>query len=55
MGYKRKKVNGYVNSKRIAKNLVALALEQNKMLEDVKKELRAHYPEIVFKVEPEEK
>jgi hypothetical protein len=52
MGYKRKEVNGYVNGEKAAKNLVALALEQNKMLDDVKKELRARFPEIIFKVEP---
>jgi hypothetical protein len=48
---KRKDVNGYVNGKKIAKNLLALALKQNKMLDDLKKELREHFPEIVFKVE----
>jgi hypothetical protein len=48
---KRKEVNGYVNGKKVASNLVELALQQNKMLDAVKKELRAHFPEIVFKVE----
>jgi hypothetical protein len=48
---KRKDVNGYVNGKKVAKNLLALALKQNKMLDEVKKELREHVPEIVFKVE----
>jgi hypothetical protein len=49
--YKRKEVNGYVNGEKVAKNLLALALKQNKMLDEVKKELREHFPEIVFKAE----
>ena len=48
---KKKEVNGYVDEKKIAKNLVALSLKENKMLTDVKKELREHFPSIVFKVE----
>jgi hypothetical protein len=48
---KRKEVNGYVNGEKVVKNLVTLALKQNKMLDEVKKELRDHFPEIVFKVE----
>jgi hypothetical protein len=48
---KRKDVNGYVNGKKVATNLLAMALKQNKMLDDLKKELREHFPEIVFKVE----
>jgi hypothetical protein len=47
----RKEVNGYVKGEKVAKNLVALALKQNKMLDDVKKELREHFPAIVFRVE----
>jgi hypothetical protein len=49
--YKWKDVSGYVNGKKVAKNLLALAVKQNKMLVDVKKELRERFPEIVFKVE----
>jgi hypothetical protein len=48
---KWKDVSGYVNGKKVAKNLLALAVKQNKMLVDVKKELRERFPEIVFKVE----
>jgi len=48
---KRKEVNGYVNGSRIAKNLVALALKQNRFLDDVKRELKETFPDIVFKVE----
>ena len=46
----RKDVDAYLNGKLIARNLLALALEQNKMLADVKKELQAHFPEIEFRV-----
>ena len=46
-----KEVNGYVNGKKIAKNLVSLALKENRMLDDIKKELREHFPEIIFKAE----
>jgi hypothetical protein len=51
MKAKQKDVNGYLDGKKIAKNLLALALKENKALDDVKKELREHFPEIVFKVE----
>jgi protein required for attachment to host cells len=51
MEHKQKEVNGYINGKKVAKNLVLLALEQNKMLGDVKKELKAHFPEIIFRQE----
>jgi SPX domain protein involved in polyphosphate accumulation len=51
MKAKRKDVNGYLNGKKIAKNLLALALKENKTLDDVKKKLREYFPEIVFKVE----
>ena len=47
----RKEVNGYLNGKKIAKNLVALALKEYKSLDEVKKELKEHFPDIVFKVE----
>jgi len=51
MAYKRKDVNGYVGGKKVAKNLLALALKQNKTLNEVKIELKEHFPTIVFKVE----
>jgi len=44
-------VNAYVNGELIAEKLLALALKQNKMLDDVKKELREHFPNVVFKPE----
>jgi hypothetical protein len=50
---KRKDVNGYVNEVLIVRNLLALALKQNRMLDDVKKEHRELYPDIVFRVEEE--
>jgi len=46
-----KEVNGYVNGEKVAANLVALALKENKMLADVKAELKEHFPTIEFKVE----
>jgi len=45
-----KDVNAYLHGKLIAKNLLKLALSQNKMLADVKNELRSHYPSIEFKI-----
>jgi len=51
MGYKQKDVNGYVDGKKVAKNLLALALKENKSLNEVKRELKEHFPTIVFKVE----
>jgi len=51
MAYKRKEVNGYVDGKKVAKNLIALALKENKMLNEVKAELKKHFPTIIFKVE----
>jgi hypothetical protein len=51
MKAKQKDANGYLNGKKIAKNLLAWALKENKTLDEVKKELREHFPEIVFKVE----
>jgi len=50
---KRKEVNGYVDGKQVTKNLVALALKENKSLNEVKREMKEHFPEIVFKVEAE--
>jgi len=44
-------VNGYVNGELIVKDLVKIALKEDKFLTDVKKELRETYPSIVFKVE----
>jgi hypothetical protein len=49
--YKREEVNGYVNGVKVARNLMVLALKQKKMLDDVKRELREHFPGIIFKVE----
>ena len=51
MAYKRKEVNGYADGKKVAKNLIALALRENKMLIEVKAELMRHFPAIVFKAE----
>jgi hypothetical protein len=48
---RRKDANGYLNGKKIAKNLLALALKENRTLDEVRKELREHFPEIIFKVE----
>jgi len=44
-------VNAYVNGELIGKKLVALALKQNKTLDDVKKELREHFPNVEFRPE----
>jgi len=44
-------VNAYVNGEPIAEKLLALALKQNKTLDDVKKELREHFPNVEFKTE----
>jgi len=46
-----KEVNGYVNGEKVAANLVELALKENKLLTDVKAELKEHFPTIIFKVE----
>ena len=43
-------VDAYVNGERIAKNLLDLALKQNRMLDDVKKELKEHFPTVEFRV-----
>ena len=43
-------VDAYVNGERIAKNLLALALKQNRMLDDVKKEIKEHFPTVEFRV-----
>jgi len=51
MERKRKDVNGYVEGKLIAKNLLTKALKENRMLDEVLAELRSHFPGIVFKVE----
>jgi hypothetical protein len=51
MKTKRKEVNGYVKDKLVAKNLIALALKQNKFLDNVKRELKENFPTIVFKFE----
>ena len=47
---KNRDVDAYVNGERIAKNLLAMALKQNRMLDDVKKELKEHYPTVEFKI-----
>jgi len=50
MAYEKMDVDAYVNGELIAKNLLDLALKQNRMLVDVKKELKEHFPTVVFKV-----
>ena len=40
-----------VNGEKVAANLVALALKQNKLLTEVKAEMKEHFPTIEFKVE----
>ena len=47
----KKEVNGYVNGEKIARNLIAKALKENKTLSAVKNELVSYFPEIEFKVE----
>ena len=41
-------VNGYVNDEIVAECLIGLALKENKLLSDVKNELRERYPGIRF-------
>jgi len=44
-------VNGYVNGELIVKDIIRVALMENRFLTDIKNELRGIYPNIVFKVE----
>jgi len=44
-------VNAYVNGKKVVKRLLVMALWLNTTLDDVKKQLRAHFPNVVFKTE----
>jgi len=48
---KRKEVNGYVNGEKVASNLIAKALKENKLITEVKAELKEFFPTIVFKAE----
>jgi hypothetical protein len=44
-------VFAYVNGELIGEKLLALALKQNKTLDDVKNELREHFPNVEFRPE----
>ena len=49
-----KEVNAYVNGELIAKDLLGYALKQKNpamSLDDVKKEMREHFPNVEFRVE----
>jgi predicted DNA-binding transcriptional regulator len=49
-----KDVNAYVNGELIMRDLLGYALKQKnpaKSLDDVKKEMREHFPAVEFKVE----
>jgi predicted metalloprotease with PDZ domain len=49
-----KQVNAYVNGELIMRDLLCYALKQKnpaKSLDDVKKEMREHFPTVEFKVE----
>jgi len=48
---KIKTVNAYLMGKLLAKDLVKIALKQNKYLSDIKTELKETYPNVVFRVE----
>lgn len=50
---KRKKLTSvaYMDGKVFIKDVVQMALDQNKMLSDLKEELKEQYPKIEFKVE----
>ena len=50
---RRKKLTSvaYMDGKVFIKDVVQMALDQNKMLSDLKEELKEQYPEIEFKVE----
>jgi len=50
MAYEKMDVDAYVNGELIAKNLLDLAMKQNRTLVDVKKELKEHFPTVEFKV-----
>jgi len=44
-------INAYVNGELIGEKLLVLALKQNRTLDDVKKELREHFPNVEFRTE----
>jgi len=47
-----KTVNAYLFGKLLATDLVKIGLNENKFLDDVKKEFKEIYPEIEFRIEP---